>query len=72
MPISLYEFSEPRIGLSVRFYNITIGTDKLGGLFNFSDFYGLDAYFSLRISLPKGRCFKLRQWTPCQNYEYKY
>lgn len=70
IPFSLYEFKQPRIGLAVRFYDVTIGTDKLGGFFNFSDFYGLDLYCSVKISLSKGRCFKLRRWSPCQNYEY--
>lgn len=56
MPVSLYDYALPRVGVSVRFYNITIGTDKIPGLFNYSHFSGLDLYVGLKINLKKGFC----------------
>jgi hypothetical protein len=56
LPLSLYRYVEPRIGLSVRFWYFTAGTEKLGGFFGFSDFDGLDFYFSIQMGLFKGQC----------------
>lgn len=56
MPLSLYEFTRPRIGLSARFYFFTIGTDKLGSFLGFGDFTGTDLYFSLKLNFGKGSC----------------
>lgn len=56
MPVSLYDWTEPRIGLALRLYGITIGTDKLGGFFHFSNFTGLDFYFSIKLLFNKGGC----------------
>jgi len=56
LPFSLYRYKEPRLGAALRFYNFSIGTEKLGGLFGFSDFDGIDLYFSVQIALMKGQC----------------
>jgi hypothetical protein len=56
--ISLYDWSQPRVGLAVRIYGFTIGTDKIGGFFHFSDFSGLDFYFSVKVFFNKGSCRK--------------
>lgn len=56
LPISLYDWYLPRIGLALRFYGFTIGTEKLGQFFSISDFTGMDLYFSLKIPLDKGSC----------------
>jgi hypothetical protein len=56
VPVSLYNWTKPRLGLSVRVYGLTIGTEKLGSYFHFSDFTGLDLYFSLRLFFNKGNC----------------
>ena len=56
VPISLYDWYLPRIGLAVRVFGFTVGTDKLGGFFHMSNFTGLDFYFSLRFFLEKGIC----------------
>ncbi|MDP4280959.1 MAG: DUF5723 family protein [Bacteroidota bacterium] len=67
VPFSMYNKSMPRIGLAIRAYGITIGTDKLGWLFNFNDMTGMDIYFALKFSLNKGRC-KTRATKNCQDY----
>jgi Family of unknown function (DUF5723) len=56
LPISMYDFRRPRVGISARLGILTVGTDKLGGFFNFNDFTGLDFYFALKMSFLKGRC----------------
>ena len=61
LPVSMYELKYPRVGLSVRLGSLTVGTDKLAGLFDYSDFYGLDLYFSLKLSFGKGNCDR-RNW----------
>jgi len=69
LPISLYDWYLPRIGLAFRFYGFTIGTDKLGGFFNLNNFTGLDFYFSIKLFFNKGSC-KTDQRTPCGNLEF--
>ncbi len=69
MPISLYNYREPRLGLSMRFYWLTLGADNLvGGLLGYNDFTGLDFYFSLQFGLDRdwreerARWAQLRRW----------
>ncbi len=56
LPVSLYDWTLPRVGLAMRVYGFTIGTDKLGGFFNFSNFTGMDIYFSIKLFFSKGNC----------------
>jgi len=56
LPLSLYDWREPRLGAAIRIYNFTVGTEKLSGLLGFNDFSGMDLYFSIRISFLKGHC----------------
>ncbi len=56
LPVSLYNWQLPRIGLAVRVYGITIGTDKLGGFFHMNNFSGMDFYVAARFFLDKGVC----------------
>jgi hypothetical protein len=56
LPVSLYDWYLPRVGLALRVYGFTIGTEKLGGFFNASNFTGLDVYFSIKYFLDKGSC----------------
>jgi len=58
LPISLYNWQLPRVGLALRIYGLTVGTDKLGGFFHFSNFTGLDFYMSLKVFFNKGNCRK--------------
>ncbi len=51
LPISLYEYTTPQIGLSMRIYCLTIGTDKLLSLFGNTDVYGGDIYAHLNIPI---------------------
>lgn len=70
LPVSLYEFRKPRIGLSARIYYFTIGTDKLGGFFGFDDFYGMDFYFSLKFHILKGWCGRYKSLPDCRSYKF--
>jgi hypothetical protein len=56
MPISLFDWTKPRIGISARFMWFFVGTEKLSGFFHYKDFTGLDFYFGAKISLRKGFC----------------
>ena len=56
IPVSLYDWYLPRIGLSLRFYYLTIGTDKLGWFFHMSNLTGMDFYFTIKYFLGKGSC----------------
>lgn len=56
LPLTLYDWTKPRIGLSFRFLGFFIGTEKLSGYFHFTDFTGIDFYAGLKISLYKGDC----------------
>lgn len=71
LPLSLYEFERPRIGISARLGILTIGTDKLGGFFHFNDFTGLDFYFAVKLSFIKGHCKSSGGETNCAKSEYK-
>lgn len=53
MPLSLYEWKTPRIGLETRLWFFVIGSEKLSWLLGINDFSGLDIYFSFRFFLPK-------------------
>ena len=56
LPITLYDFSKPRIGMSARFLGFFLGTEKISGFFHYKDFTGLDIYGGIKISLRKGKC----------------
>lgn len=71
MPFILYNYKYPRLGLSARFHKIVIGTDKLGGFFGMSDFYGLDFYVMVKFSFLKGNCGNFDKRFGCGNLEYK-
>lgn len=56
LPISVYEYQYPRIGLAARLFMFTIGTERLGTYLGMGDFNGLDIYASIRFSIGKGSC----------------
>jgi len=56
VPVSLFDWTQPRIGLSARFMWFFVGTEKISGFFHYKDFTGLDFYFGVKISLRKGFC----------------
>jgi len=70
LPVSLYNFDRPRIGLSARVYFFTIGTDKLGGFFGYKDFYGMDLYFAAKFHILKGQCNRYKPAKDCRNYRF--
>ena len=53
LPVSLYEFSRPRLGLSARIFFLTLGTDRLISLGGVHDYYGYDFYASIRLNFMK-------------------
>ena len=71
MPLILYDYKYPRIGLSIRFHKLVIGTDKLGSFFGMNDFYGMDFYMMLKFSFLKGECRNFDRKFGCGNLEYK-
>ena len=56
LPVTSLQYQSPRIGLALRLYSLTVGTECLGTLFNFTNLDSADIYFSLKISLDKGMC----------------
>ncbi len=48
-PISVFHWSKVHLGLAARFGGLIIGSDHLHGLFNRSDFSGMDFYVSLKL-----------------------
>lgn len=51
LPISLYEYRYPQLGLSMRLGPLSIGTDKLGHWIMRSNLYGADLYFNLKVPI---------------------
>jgi hypothetical protein len=70
VPFSLYDYLKPRVGASVRYHFLTIGTDDIMGLFGVTNFTGLDFYVSVKINFRKGNCGKFSRNVPCENEEY--
>lgn len=55
LPLSLYEFFRPRLGFSVRYGILTIGSDMPGAFIGLTDTYGADFYFGIAWK-DRGRC----------------
>ena len=72
MPVILYNYKYPRIGLSARFHKIVIGTDKLGGFFGLSNFTGMDFYVMVKFQFYRGNCGRNSKTFRCGNLEYKH
>ncbi len=70
LPISLYDWYLPRVGLSMRFWWLTVGTEKLGQFFNMRNFSGMDVYFGIKFFFDKGNCRNVRQ-KGCADMDYK-
>jgi hypothetical protein len=70
LPLSLYDWNKPRIGLALRYYYLTIGTEKLGEFFRISNFTGFDLYFALHFFLDKGNCPKGKS-KGCREIDYR-
>jgi len=70
LPVSLYDWNKLRIGLSLRYYYLTIGTEKLGEFFRISNFTGLDLYVALHFFIDKGDCPGTKQ-KGCTDMDYR-
>lgn len=70
LPVSFYDWNKLRIGLSLRYYYVTIGTEKLGQFFRISNFSGLDLYVALHFFIDKGDCPKDKQ-KGCREIDYQ-
>lgn len=70
LPVTLYKHFPPRVGFSLRIWNLTIGSDKISCLFSMQDFTGLDLYASLKLTVFKGNCnpfrFRFCRKSPCE------
>lgn len=66
LPISIYNYRKIRIGASLRFYSLTVGTDKLGTFLGIGNLTGMDFYFSMRFNLDKGSCMSYKNGA-CSN-----
>lgn len=69
VPISLYEYQYPRVGIAARFYFLTIGTERLGTYIGMADMNGLDIYASIKIGINKGSC-KKKFGGACDNNDF--
>lgn len=69
LPISLFNYYDPRVGISLRYKGFFIGSENPAGFFSFSDFTGLDFYMGIRIAFMKGDCGKASP-TECNTEEY--
>lgn len=61
LPITLYQYRYPRMGLAFRFNSIVIGTDRLGPLLFNPDVYGMDLYFGIKHTIFKSRACRGRK-----------
>lgn len=81
LPISLYDYRYPQLGLSLRLGPLSVGTDKLLNWIKQSDLYGTDIYFHLKVPIrynPKCKArmkgIKMRngekhkRYAPCDAY----
>jgi hypothetical protein len=51
LPMIFYDVIYPRLGISVRFHGLTIGSDNLGGFLGYKDFTGYDFYINYKVNL---------------------
>jgi hypothetical protein len=70
LPVSLYDWNKLRIGLSLRYYYVTIGTEKIGEFFRISNFTGLDFYIAMNFFIDKGDCPNKKE-KGCLDMDYR-
>lgn len=66
LPVSVYNYKKIRVGASLRFYSLTVGTEKLGTFLGIGNLTGMDFYFSMRFNLDKGSCMSYKNGA-CSN-----
>lgn len=69
LPLSLYDWKYPRVGLAFRIYFLTVGSDYFTSMLGIHDFNGTDIYFSVKLNINKGSCTKRRRIGPCGDVE---
>lgn len=72
IPVSLYQWKYPRVGMALRLYYFTIGSDYFTSLLGIHDFNGMDLYFSLKINFEKGSCERRNKINPCGDSHNKF
>jgi len=70
LPVSLYDWNKLRVGLALRYYYVTIGTEKLGQFFRISNLTGVDLYLALHFFIDKGDCPRGKV-KGCQEIDYR-
>jgi hypothetical protein len=53
LPVSMYQYKRPQVGLCLRLNSIIIGSDDLGSFLLKKDIYGADVYVSLKYTIFK-------------------
>lgn len=72
LPISLYDYRSPQLGLAFRFYSITIGSDNILPFIAPLDIYSANIYASVKITLFKNpMCGKGRGSKKSKNGKYR-
>jgi hypothetical protein len=69
VPVSLYNYRQPEVGLAVRIYSLTVGTEMINSWIGLTNLTGVDIYFSLKLSLDKGRCLDANKGA-CYNADF--
>lgn len=71
LPISLYDYRSPQVGLAFRFYSVTIGSDNILPLFIPMDVFSANIYASVKIMLVKNpACGKGKRGKKSKNGSY--
>ena len=70
LPLSLYSWKYPKLGASLRYHFLSLGTDDLLSLLGLTNFTGMDFYVSVKINFRKGNCGRYNRNVPCENDEY--
>ncbi len=65
MPLVLYDYTQPRLGFALRIFDLTVGSDNLGGFFGKRNFTGMDLYVSLKINIYEKRKRFFDRRNPC-------
>jgi hypothetical protein len=65
-PVTVYNYEKIRVGATLRFYSITVGTEKLGTFLGIGNLTGMDFFFSVRFNLEKGSCMSYKNGA-CSN-----
>jgi hypothetical protein len=72
LPISLYDYRSPQVGLAFRFYSVTIGSDNILPFFIPMNVYSGNIYASVKIMLVKNpACGKGKKGKKSKNGTYK-